>query len=147
MKKMLKRLFVLVFASMLFITPVTAFAAVEPDWIYVDPDGGFKSFGFESSPYLIEKNHSGAIENNENNTYWRVEEGGNIMFAVNFVYPVDCKYFVVRTSPNGELVYSDEVYTSGNTINVGNLPAGNYTMYIIPPYADALISFYAVDTR
>ncbi len=146
MKKILKRVFTLVLASVLFAAPITASAAGYPDWVYVDPDGGFKSFGFDSSPYLIEKNHSGAIENNENNTYWHVNTGGHITFAVNYVYPVFCRYMIYRAAPNPEIVYYYEG-EGDTTLNAGDLPAGNYTMYVIPTDRDALINFYAVDTR
>jgi hypothetical protein len=148
LKKIIKRLFVLVFASMLFVTPATALAAVDPDWVYVDPDGGFKSFGFDNSPYYIQRGGSGAIENNENNKYWRVEKGGQISFTVNFVKPVYCKFTIVRIGyPNNTLIYTDEDSASSYTCGWSDLPAGNYAMYVVPEYEDALINFYAVDTR
>ena len=145
--KIFKRVFALVLACILFAAPVTALAAVNPDWIYVDPDGGFKSFGFESSPYFIEKGYSGAIENNENNTYWRVKEGGQISFSVNYVKPVLCRYTVVKIGSPGTVVHTEEIYSSGHTCGGGNLPAGNYAMYVVPLSDYALIDFYAVDTR
>lgn len=147
MKKIFKRLFALVLASILFAAPVTTLAAVNPDWVYVDPDG-YKSFGFDTSPYYIQRGGSGALENNENGTYWRVEQGGSLNFHVNFVNPVFCRFTLVKIGNPNQLILLDEDYTE---VSYGrgadNLSAGNYAIYVVPMYTDALINFYSVDTR
>lgn len=152
MKKMRKitSIIALVLVVVFFTNPATVHAAIpDPTYIYVDPDGGYKYFEFGYIPHYIDTGHTGAIENNENNTYWQVNQSGNLHVFANYAYPVSCRFTIIRTGPNSSLVFQEEIsYADGHAVQLSNLTPGNYVIYVTPLYGDgAIILNYGVDTR
>jgi len=145
MKKILKRVFVIVFAATLFAMPVsTAYAesTVVCTWAYEDPTMAFKIFQFQPDPYYLPIDS--AVFCNDitvSDGYWVVPAGYDFKIQIAFDEISDVRIIIIsKNSP--QFVYQD-MTTISAMIDIEEKSVDDSYQVVVAARSDLYIPYYS----
>lgn len=111
MKKICKKSLVILFAALLFLSPVsTAYAATSSPVLLYSYDTGvetFKWFEFQPDPYYLTPSNGVILADTTNNQQWNVPAGRAFFFQINLAQHGSFDVLIYRLESSPQLVHSE----------------------------------------
>ncbi|MDF2608894.1 MAG: hypothetical protein K0R92_368 [Lachnospiraceae bacterium] len=153
MKKIFKKSLVILFAALLFLSPVsTAYAATSAPVLLYSYDTGvetFKWFEFQPDPYFLTPGNGVILQDTTNNQQWSVLAGRTFTFQINLAQGGSFDVLIYRLESSPQLVHSETVTGYSNfylkTFNPISYNA-NYMVVIRAANTDISVQSYSGST-